>query len=87
MFTWSNTPKKLKKNFPKAKPEDSDLEEELKSKRWLREDESDSEGRDLTKRVPENEKVLQFTDADYQLRVPPPRYQQIKNLEMLAMSA
>ena len=86
-MTWINTPRKLKKNFPKAKPDDSDLEEEFKGKRVLREDESDSEGRHEMKRIPENEKVLYFTDADYQQRVPPPRYQQVKNLEMLAMSA
>jgi len=71
--TWINTPKKLKRNFPKEKPEDSDAEEDPRKR--LRDDESDSEGRDLTKKVPENEKVLYFTDADYQQRVPPPRYQ------------
>ena len=64
-MTWLNTPKKLKKNFPRAKMEDSDLEEEMKSKRFVRDDESDSEGREEMKRVPENEKVLYFTDADY----------------------
>jgi len=73
-MTWLNTPKKYKKNFPKGKPDDSDLEEELKGKRFLREDESDSEELDALKRIPESEKVLYFTDVDYQQRVPPPRY-------------
>jgi hypothetical protein len=63
--TWANTPKKIKKNFPRAKAEDSDVEEEMKQKKWLREDESDSEGRNPLKKIPENEKVLYFTDADY----------------------
>jgi len=85
-MTWINTPKKMKKNFPKRKPEDSDAEDS-KNQKVLREDESDSDGVDEKKKVPENEKVLYFTDKDYQIRVPPPRYQQVKNLEMLAISA
>jgi len=64
-MTWINTPKKMKKNYPKAKPDDSDLEEDSKSRRFLRDDESDSEGKNELKRVPENEKVLYFTDKDY----------------------
>lgn len=87
VMTWINTPKKYKRNFPKPQYEDSDLEEEQKGKRFVREDESDSEGLDENKKVPENEKILYFTDSDYQQRVPPPRYQQVKNLEMLAMAA
>lgn len=73
-MTWLNTPKKFKKNFPRAKLEDSDLEDEMKQKRFIRDDESDSEGREESKKIPENEKVLYFTDADYQQRVPPPRF-------------
>lgn len=64
-MTWLNTPKKLKKNFPKAKQEDSDYEDDPRNKRFIRDDESDSEGRDESKRVPESEKVLYFTDKDY----------------------
>jgi hypothetical protein len=65
-MTWLNTPKKLKRNFPRAKPEESDIDEETKGKRILREDESDSEGLNALKRVPESEKVLFFIDNDYQ---------------------
>lgn len=61
-MTWINTPKKLKINFPKAKPEDSDLEDDPKNKRQTRADESDSEGRNEQKKVPDSEKVLYFTD-------------------------
>ena len=81
--TWAHTPKKLKKNFPRPRPEDSEAEDA----RRPREDESDSEGRDPAKRPPEGEKVLYFTDKEFKARVPPPRYQQIKNVEMLAMAA
>lgn len=74
-MTWLNTPKKLKKNFPKAKADDSDMEEDKSNlKRHLRQDESDSEDQDPVKRVAESEKVLYFTDSEYQSRVPPPRY-------------
>ena len=45
----------------------------------LREDESDTEG--------DNNKVLYFTDKDYQMRAPAPKYQQVKTIEMLAMAA
>lgn len=64
--TWAHTPKKLKKNFPRPKPEDSDMEE----KKQLREDESDSENA----LVADGDKVLYYTDKDYGSRVPPPRY-------------
>jgi hypothetical protein len=64
VMTWINTPKKLKKNFPKVKQEDSDVEESKKGK-VVRPDESDSDGVDPKKKIPESEKVLYFTDVDY----------------------
>jgi hypothetical protein len=61
VMTWLNTPKKLKKNFPKPKVEDSDTEHTVNKKRP---DESDSDGK-AKHHVPDNEKVLYFTDAEY----------------------
>ncbi len=49
----------------------------------MREDESETEDDPSN---PAN-KVLYFLDKDYQMRVPLPRYQQLKTLEMLALSA
>lgn len=72
-MTWMHTPKKLKKNVPK-RAEDSDADESHGP--FKREDESDSE-----------DGVLYFLDGDYAQRVPNPRYQQVKTLELMAMSA
>lgn len=82
VMTWINTPKKLKKHFPKKQVDDSDAEED-NSRPHLRDDESETED------DPTNlgNKVLYFTDQDFQQRVPSPRYQQIKTIEMMAMSA
>ena len=71
VMTWLNTPKKLMKNFPRPKVEDSEIE---KSHIKRRTDESDSDGKSKH-HVPDNEKVLYFTDAEFAQRVPPPRYQ------------
>ena len=49
----------------------------------MREDESATEDEPGN---PEN-KVLYFTEGDFQKRVPPPRYQQLKSLEIMAMAA
>jgi hypothetical protein len=58
-MTWINTPKKFKKNFPKKVDEDG-------QESGLREDESETED--------ESNKVLYFTDKDFQQRSPPPKY-------------
>ena len=81
VMTWINTPKKLRKHFPKKSTDDSDIDEDQHKK--LREDESETED------DPSNpgNKVLYFTDQDFASRVPSPRYQQVKTLEQLAMSA
>ena len=51
VMTWINTPKKLKKNFPKKVDEDG-------LANGYREDESENEE--------ESNKVLYFTDKDFQ---------------------
>ena len=61
VMTWLNTPKKMKKNFPKPKVEDSDTEIPVNKKRP---DESDSDGK-AKHHVPDSEKVLYFTDNEY----------------------
>ena len=80
-MTWVHTPKKLKKNFPKKMTDDSESEENKGNR--LRDDESETEDDPSN---PDN-KVLYFTDQDFQKRVPSPRYQQIKNLEIMAMAS
>jgi nucleoside-diphosphate-sugar epimerase len=72
VMTWINTPKKLRKNFPK------NLDDEGAT--VLRDDESDSE-------ADADQRVLYFTDKDVQQRAPPPKYQQLKTIETLAMAA
>lgn len=49
----------------------------------MRDDESETED---DPKNPGN-KVLFFTDSDFQQRVPSPRFQQIKTLEMMALAA
>lgn len=82
VMTWMRTPKKLKKNMPKkTEQDDSETEEMLLSK--IREVESETEDDPLN---PGN-KVLYFQDKDFNLRVPSTKYQQVKTLEMVALSA
>lgn len=80
VMTWINTPKKIKKNLPKPDIDDSEADDEPTK---LRADESETED---DPNNPAN-KVLYFTDKDFSNRVPAPRYQQVKTLEMVAMSA
>ena len=61
VMTWLNTPKKLLKNFPRPKVDESDAE---KSQIKKRSDESDTDGKSKH-HVPDNEKVLYFTDAEF----------------------
>ncbi len=55
VMTWINTPKKFKKNRPKPKVEDSDIEDSKFLGKFS--DESDSEALD--------DKVLYFTDKEF----------------------
>lgn len=77
VMTWTNAAKKLKKNFPKK------VGDEALAEGALRDDESETED---DPNDPEN-KVLYFTDKDLLQRAPPPKYQQIKSIETLAMAS
>ena len=63
-MTWLNTAKKLKKNFPAKVVEEGSLSSRL------RDDESETED------DPSNpaSKTLYYTDKDFNLRAPQPRY-------------
>lgn len=62
-MTWINTPKKLKKNQPKNTKDDESEEEslDLKKRKIVKDDESESDENE-SKKVPEGENVLYFTD-------------------------
>ena len=80
---WTGTALKLKKHQPKRPVEDSDPDVSAALQQSLLEEESETEDDPSD---PGN-KVLYFTDTDYAQRVPPPKYQQVKAIENMAMAA